>query len=155
MCAPVEVDIIDTSQMARQLVHQLLTVNVPNVHIPDEEEQNEHQWSKNCISPVRATSSSHATIWTPGAVEQILLKVVRVAGEDLFEQLLYLKIYIVAGENLFEQLLYLKIYIVAGENLFEQLLYLKIYIVAGENLFEQLLYLKIYIVAGENLFKQL
>ena len=35
------------------------------------------------VSPVRATSGSHATIGTPGAVEQILFKVMCVASENL------------------------------------------------------------------------
>ena len=34
--SPVEVNIVDTSQMSRQFVNQLLTVNIPHVHIPNE-----------------------------------------------------------------------------------------------------------------------
>ena len=38
------------------------------------------------LSPVRTASGSHTTIRTPGAVEQIFLKVVRVTSENLFNQ---------------------------------------------------------------------
>ena len=31
---PVEIHIVDTAQVPRQFVNQLLTVHIPNVHIP-------------------------------------------------------------------------------------------------------------------------
>ena len=34
--SPVEVNVVNTSQMSRQFVNQLLTVNIPHVHIPNE-----------------------------------------------------------------------------------------------------------------------
>ena len=78
-----EVHVIDTAQVSRQLVDNFPGVDVPDVDVPTTPMINLPLPDGTRLSPVGAPSSHHGAVRTPGAVEKILLEVVVVASEDL------------------------------------------------------------------------
>ena len=66
----VEVDIVDAAEMSGQLVDDLPGRGIPDIHIP-----------------VGAAGRHHGAVGRPGAVQQVLLEVVRVSGEHFHTSL--------------------------------------------------------------------